>query len=84
MLKVRLTPRGSRDEVLGWDGDTLRIRVTAPSVEGAANKALTEFVAERLGVRRGQVSIVSGGKSREKVLRLADVADLDLKKTFGP
>jgi len=60
------------------------VRVTAPPVEGAANKALVEFIAERLRVKRGQVTIAAGQKSRDKTLRLADVAEGAVKKAFGP
>ena len=79
-LSVRLTPRGSKNEILGWDGDTLRIKVTAPPVEGAANKACVEFVAECLGVKRSQVAIASGEKSRDKLLRLTDVTNEQVRQ----
>ena len=51
----------------------LKIKLTAPPVEGAANAALIEFVAEWLGVRRSAVSIVSGDKARNKVVRVSGV-----------
>ena len=72
-LRIRLTPRGSKNEILGWDGDTLRVKVTAPPLEGAANKACVELVAQRLGVKHSQVTIVAGDKSRNKILRLTGV-----------
>jgi uncharacterized protein len=78
-LKIRLTPRGSKNEILGWEGDTLRVKVTSPPVEGAANKACVEFIAERLGVKRNQVSIVSGDKSREKILRISGLSQDDVR-----
>jgi len=83
LLKIRLTPRGSKNEVLGWEGDTLRVKVTAPPVEGAANKAVVELIAEKLGVRRGQVSIVAGEKSREKVISISDVSQDDIQNRLG-
>jgi len=73
ILNIRLTPRGSKNEILGWDGDTLRVKVTAPPLEGAANKACVQLVAQRLGVKRSQVTIVAGDKSRNKILRLTGV-----------
>ena len=82
-IRVRLTPRGSKNEILGWDGDTLRIKVMAPPVEGAANKALVEFLAEKFGVKRGQVSIVSGERSREKTLRIVGLRRDEIRAIFG-
>ncbi|MDO8589148.1 MAG: DUF167 domain-containing protein [Armatimonadota bacterium] len=82
VLKIRLTPRGSKNEILGWEDDTLRIKVTAPPVEGAANKACVELIAGSLGIKRGQVSIVSGEKSREKVVRIEGMADGEIRNAL--
>ena len=82
VLKIRLTPRGSKSEILGWEGDTLRVKVTAPPVEGAANKACVELIASALGVKRGQVSIVSGEKSRGKVLRVEGMTEQDIRSAL--
>jgi len=68
---VRLAPRSSRNQIVGVEGGALKIKLTAPPVEGAANAALIEFVAERLDVRRSAVSIVSGDKSRNKLVRVS-------------
>lgn len=67
-INVRVQPRASRNEVAKWNNGVLIIRVTAPPVEGAANKACIDLVAEALGVRTSQVELVSGQKSRNKVL----------------
>ncbi len=70
---VRVVPRSSRSQIAGVEGGALKIKLTAPPVDGAANAALIEFVAEWLGVRRGAVSIVSGGKARNKLVRVNGV-----------
>jgi uncharacterized protein len=70
-LAVRVQPRASRSEVTGWRGETLLLRLTAPPVEGAANAACQEFVAELLGLKRANVELVAGEKSREKRLRVS-------------
>ena len=70
---VRVAPRASRNQIVGVEGGALKIKLTAPPVEGAANAALIEFVAERLGVRRSAVSIVSGDKARNKLVRVNGV-----------
>jgi hypothetical protein len=70
---VRVVPRSSRNQIVGVEGGALKIKLTAPPVEGAANAALIEFVAEWLGVRRSVVSIVSGDKARSKLVRVSGV-----------
>lgn len=74
-LAVRLTPRASHDGVVGVvtgpDGrPMLQLRVSTPPVEGAANRALIAFLAKALGLRRSAIRIVSGEKSRVKLLEL--------------
>lgn len=68
---------------MGWQDDVLRVRLTAPPVEGAANKALTDFIAETLGVRRGDVRLVSGQKSRDKVLEIDRLSEDELRRKLG-
>lgn len=63
---VRVQPRASRTEVAGVVEGALRVRVTAPPVEGQANAALLALLAERLGVRRADVALVSGQTGRTK------------------
>jgi len=67
---VRVVPRASKDEIVGIHGDALKVRLTAPPVEGRANKALIVFLAKRLGVRKSQVEIVAGATSRRKMIRI--------------
>jgi uncharacterized protein (TIGR00251 family) len=73
-LAVRLTPRGGAARVEGiaeWDGrPVLKVRVPAPPVEGAANDALTSFLAKSLGLPRSAVELAAGGRSRTKILHL--------------
>ena len=72
-LAVRVVPRSSRNQIVGVEGAALKIKLTAPPVEGAANAALIDFIAEWLGVRRSAVSIVSGDKARNKLVRVSGV-----------
>jgi hypothetical protein len=67
---VRVVPQASRSEIAGIHGDALKIRVTAPPVEGRANEALVAFLAKRLGVRKSQVEIVAGATSRRKTIHV--------------
>lgn len=72
-IEVRLRPRGSRDELLGLSDGVLQAKVTAPPVDGKANKALCKLIARRAGVAPSGVSVVRGEKSREKVVRVEGI-----------
>jgi len=67
---VRAVPRARKNEIVGIHGDALKVRLTAPPVEGRANEALIAFLAKRLGVRKSQVEIVVGATSRRKMIRV--------------
>jgi uncharacterized protein len=70
LLSVKLQPRASANEISGPLGAELRIKVTAPPVEAAANEALVELLADRLGCGRGRVELVRGHHSRHKIVKL--------------
>jgi uncharacterized protein (TIGR00251 family) len=72
-LDVYIQPRASRTELAGMHAGVIKIRVAAPPVENAANRALIDFVAERLGVAKRCVRVVSGGASRRKTLEVDGV-----------
>lgn len=74
MMRVHVLPRGKRNEVVGERNGRLCVRLTAPPVEGAANRALCEFLAELFGVRKSAVSIASGERSREKWVKICGVS----------
>jgi len=65
---ARVKPRASRDRLEGWVEGVLQVRLTAPPVEGAANESLTRLVADGLGVAKGRVRVIAGGRSRRKTL----------------
>jgi uncharacterized protein (TIGR00251 family) len=76
LLRLRVQPRASRDEVVGLHGDAVRIRLRAPPVDGAANEALVRFLSEQLQVPRSTVQLTSGQTSRSKVVMITG-ADLE-------
>lgn len=78
-LSVKLTPRAGADEIVGLDGEALKIRIKAPPVEGRANEALLAFLARRLGVPRAAVELVSGAGDRRKVVRVSGLALADVE-----
>ena len=69
-LRVRVTPRASKDEITGWRDDVLLVRLTAPPVEGAANRALCRLIAGAARVAPSRVLVVRGERSRDKVVRV--------------
>lgn len=71
LLRVRVQPRASRDELAETLGDQLKIRITAPPVDGKANDHLIRFLAKMFGVPKGQVYLESGFTGRNKQLRIA-------------
>lgn len=73
-FSVRVQPRAARSGMAGIYGSSLRVRISAPPVDGAANEALIELLAERLGVPRRDVSIVGGVASRSKVVEVRGVS----------
>ncbi|HEY2731673.1 MAG TPA: DUF167 family protein [Polyangia bacterium] len=80
IVDVLVQPRASRAGVGPAVGDRLRVSVTAPPVDGKANAAVIEAVAEAFGVRRAAVSIVRGEASRRKTVRIAGVGRAALVK----
>jgi hypothetical protein len=69
-FRVHVQPGSSRNQVLGRHGDALKVKLTAPPVEGRANKACVEFLSDALGVPKSSLDIVAGQSSRLKHIRL--------------
>ncbi len=84
-IRVRVQPGASRDQVVGWEQDLLRVRLRARAVEGQANRRLLEFLAEALGLRPYQVSLLRGERSREKLIQvdLPSRAEVDARLDIG-
>jgi uncharacterized protein (TIGR00251 family) len=80
---VRVQPRAKRDELVGWEGEAVKVRLSAPPVEGKANKALTEFLAERLGVNKSAVAIVAGHGARQKIVDVEGLDAAELRRRLG-
>jgi len=76
---VRVVPRASKNEISGRHGEAVKIRLTAPPVEGAANEALISFLSEILGVRKGQIEILSGHASRDKIVCVVGLLPHDVE-----
>lgn len=82
-FSVYIQPRASKSEIAGVHGTGLRIRLTAPPVEGLANEALIDFLARELGVPRRNVCIVSGFTSRSKIVEISEVELETIQRLAG-
>lgn len=79
-LAVKAVPNAPRSELAGWLGETLKVKVRAPALEGRANDELCRFLAERLGLPRRAVTVAVGETSRQKLVQI-DGLTLDAVKT---
>lgn len=79
-IRLHVQPRAKRPEIAGVHNGALKVKVTAPPVNDAANRAVIECLAARLGVSQSRISILSGAKSREKVLLIQNISLEELHK----
>lgn len=76
LLHCRLQPRASQDEIVGLQGDRLKIRITAPPVDGKANQYLIELISRWFGTPKSGVSLLRGETGRQKTLRIENPTQL--------
>jgi len=82
-LTLHIQPGAKKTECAGEYGDALKIRLAAPPVDGKANAALLEFIADRLGVAKSAVTLKSGQTSRRKVVELSCGPEILVEKLFA-
>ena len=80
---MRVAPRASRNELAGVEAGALKVRLTAPPVEGAANQALIKLLAKSLGVAKGKISVVSGERSRNKRVLVEGLSPDEVRGRLG-
>ncbi len=80
---VKVVPRAKADEIVGLEGDALKVRLNAPPVEGRANEALIKFLAARLGIKRADVEILRGETARHKLVRVRGVSKAKVEELLG-
>jgi len=78
-LRLKVTPSASRDAVVGWQGDVLRVHVRAPAQRGKANDAVLRLLAAALGVERRRLRIVRGETSRQKVVSVDGLDEAEIR-----
>lgn len=77
IIGLQVQPRSSRNQIVGLQGDLLRVKLTSPPVDGAANKCCREFFAKLFQIGKTRIELITGDKSRQKRLLVRDV---DLKQ----
>jgi uncharacterized protein (TIGR00251 family) len=82
IIKVQVQTRASRDEVVGPHGDLLKVRITAAPVAGAANKHLLKFLAKQLKIPQSNLSLKSGGTSKNKSIFIQGITGAEVRERF--
>ena len=82
-FEIQVTPHASRAEITGWQDGMLKLKVTAQPLEGAANSACINLLAQALKLRKSQLEILAGTKSRKKVVLVKDISKEDLEEKIS-
>ncbi|MBM2838880.1 MAG: hypothetical protein HW415_1505 [Deltaproteobacteria bacterium] len=82
-INIHLQPRASKNEIVGIHGESIKVRLTSPPVEGAANSHAIEFFAKKLGIQKSKITIVSGEKSRHKTLKIEGLTKSETASSIG-
>jgi uncharacterized protein len=83
-LSLKVVPGSSRDDVVGWLGDSLKVKVKAPPEKGRANEAVIALLADRLGIDPSSIAVVSGHGSPAKVVAVDSMDDEAIRAAFSP
>lgn len=85
-LDILVQPRASKSGIVGWQGGALKVRLSAPPVDGEANAALVEVLAKELGLKKNAIRLASGPASRRKTVEITVADESALKeklKAYG-
>ncbi len=77
---IHVNPHASRAEITGIAEGMLKVKVTAPPVEGAANEACIGLLSKKLGLRKSQLNISAGAKGRRKTILISDISRTELEQ----
>jgi uncharacterized protein (TIGR00251 family) len=83
VLSIFVQPRASHNQVVGLQGDELKLRLTSPPVDGAANKLCIQYLAKLFSIAKGDVELISGDKSRHKRLLLHGVSEAHARQSIS-
>jgi hypothetical protein len=82
-LSLRIQPRASKNEIITMENGGLKIRLTAPPIDNAANEALIRFLSVTLAVSKSRIEIMSGHTSRDKIVRIHGITEADAKRMLN-
>lgn len=80
IIKIKLTPRSKHNQILGWQGEILRVKIAAPAVDGKANVALLKFLAKEWNIGKSGLRIIKGETTRQKILEIPERISKTLQK----
>lgn len=83
-LAIKAVPNAPRSEVVGWLGESLKVKVHAPALEGRANDELCRFLAEALELPRRSVTVATGDTSRQKLIQISGRSLAEVKARLAP
>jgi uncharacterized protein (TIGR00251 family) len=83
VLQIKAAPNAAEDEIQGWLGNSLKVKIQAPPTDGKANERLCAFLTEKLCLPRGAVVLISGTSSRQKRLSVQDLSDQQVRERFA-
>ena len=78
-LRAKVVPKAAKDEVVGWIGDALRLRVSAPPERGKANAAVLDLLSSALGMSQKRMRIVAGATNQRKVVEIEGLTETELR-----
>lgn len=79
-ISLKVVPRSSRNAIVGWTGEALKVCVTAAPERGKANAAVEEVIADALGVSRSSVRVVAGHVSPHKIVEVDGISDAEARR----
>lgn len=79
-IRLHVQPRAKKNEISGIHNGALKVKITAPPVDDAANRAVIEYLADRLGIPKSKLAILSGARSRDKNLRVCGMSPEEFQK----
>lgn len=83
VFNIKVLPRSSRCEIAGIQDDALKIKITAPPVDGKANNECIRFLSDRLGIKKSRITIISGQTSKNKRIAISGVTKRDMEAIFS-